>query len=98
MRLYRLGKERFLNVPVMKRQKSAEQNAWIMIAFAHRQWCTPEREQRVNGGLRGADGIFHGKDDVVRELAELPDEGKVFRTLGDHLRAIALAPGIETGW
>ena len=76
----------------MKRQKGAEQNARIMIAFVDRQWRAVEREQGVNSGLRGADRIFHGKDDVIREFAELPDEGEVFRAFGDHLRTIALAP------
>ena len=75
--LYRLEGKRFLNVLVMKRQKSAEQNARIMIAFIYRQRCAAEREQGVNGGLRGADRIFDGEDDIIREFAELPDEGEV---------------------
>jgi hypothetical protein len=74
---YRLEGKRFLNVPVMKGQKSAEQNPWIMIAFVYRQWRAAEREQGVNSGLRRADRVFHGKDDVVRKFAELPDEGEV---------------------
>ena len=82
MQLYRLEDKRFLGLLVMKRQKGAEQNAWIMIAFVHRQWCAAEREQGVHSGLRGADRIFHGGDDVIRELAELPDKGEVFEPLG----------------
>jgi hypothetical protein len=75
--LYRLEGKRFLHVPVMKGQKGAEQNARIMIAFIYRQWRAMEREQGVNSGLRRADRIFHCEDDVVRQFAELPDEGEV---------------------
>jgi nucleotide-binding universal stress UspA family protein len=46
-------------------------------------------EQRIHCGLCGTDRVFHREYYVVREFAELSDEGEVLRALRDYTGTIA---------
>ena len=61
----------------MQRKKSSEKDTRIVISFIDRRRLAVDAEERINCGLRGSDGIFNREDDVIVDLAELADEGKV---------------------
>jgi hypothetical protein len=82
---------RDLDVFVVQRQESIEQNARIVLSFVYTGWYTVQSKQGVHRGLCGADRIFHGKHHVVREFAELSNVSEVLRALRYYLGAVASA-------
>jgi hypothetical protein len=58
------------------------------------RWCAVQvqAKQRVHRRLCGADRILDGEYHVLRDFAELSDEGEIFRPVRDDLGAITFGP------
>ena len=63
-----------------------------MAPLVDRRWRAVQAKQRVHSRLCGADRILDGEYHVLRDFAELSDEGKVLRPVRYNLGAVAFGP------
>jgi len=74
---------------------STYQHHWVKVGTRdwRRRVCTSR--QCSNGGASGTNRVFDREDAVPGQLAELPDNCKIPRTIGPHIRSIAGLTGHE---
>ena len=71
-----LRAHRHVMTEIMERPERGEQDARFVGAMIDRRRLPIEAEELTDGSLRRAHGIFDSEDDVIGQLAILPDEAQ----------------------
>ena len=66
-----------------------------MLSFEYRWYILVYSKKRIDGHLRGPDGIFNGKHHIIRNFAELPDKCEILRPKWHYFWPVPFNPRHE---